>query len=151
MLIAPKGSMGQPVSPSPDPNATPTSTPQVTIPQDTLVRAGLKVGDRLRAEAGRPGELILICEEDPADRFAGALTGAFAPHRLDELRPRMALTILDAGVALSPAGSRSESCWKRGWRASLGIGWVGRVRSTAYRRLPFAASPDASRAALIAG
>jgi len=36
---------------------------QVTIPQDALLRAGLKVGDRLRAEAGRPGELILVREE----------------------------------------------------------------------------------------
>ena len=59
---------------------------QVTIPQDALVRAGLKVGDRLRATAGRPGELILVREEDPVDRFAGALTGAFAPDELDELR-----------------------------------------------------------------
>jgi bifunctional DNA-binding transcriptional regulator/antitoxin component of YhaV-PrlF toxin-antitoxin module len=59
---------------------------QVTIPQDALVRAGLKVGDRLRAEAGRPGELILVREEDPVDRFAGALTGAFAPDQLNELR-----------------------------------------------------------------
>jgi bifunctional DNA-binding transcriptional regulator/antitoxin component of YhaV-PrlF toxin-antitoxin module len=55
---------------------------QVTIPQDALVRAGLKVGDRLRAEAGRPGELILVREEDPVDRFAGAL----GPGHLDELR-----------------------------------------------------------------
>ena len=59
---------------------------QVTIPQDALVRAGLKVGDRLRARAGKPGELILVREEDPVDRFAGALTGAFAPDQLDELR-----------------------------------------------------------------
>jgi hypothetical protein len=44
------------------------------------------VGDRLRAEAGRPGELILIREDDPVDRFAGALTGAFGPDHLDELR-----------------------------------------------------------------
>jgi bifunctional DNA-binding transcriptional regulator/antitoxin component of YhaV-PrlF toxin-antitoxin module len=59
---------------------------QVTIPQDALVGAGLKVGDRLRAQAGRPGELVLVREEDPVDRFAGALTGAFAPDHLDELR-----------------------------------------------------------------
>jgi bifunctional DNA-binding transcriptional regulator/antitoxin component of YhaV-PrlF toxin-antitoxin module len=59
---------------------------QITIPQDALAKAGLKVGDRLRAEAGRPGELILVREEDPVDRFAGALTGAFGPDELDELR-----------------------------------------------------------------
>ena len=63
-----------------------SSKNQVTIPQDALVRAGLKVGDRLRADAGRPGELILIREEDPVDRFAGTLTGAFGPGLLDELR-----------------------------------------------------------------
>ncbi len=59
---------------------------QVTIPQDAFLRAGLKVGDRLRATTGRPGELILVREEDPVDRFAGALTGAFAPNQVDELR-----------------------------------------------------------------
>jgi bifunctional DNA-binding transcriptional regulator/antitoxin component of YhaV-PrlF toxin-antitoxin module len=59
---------------------------QVTIPRDALLRAGLKVGDRLRAEAGRPGELILVREDDPVDRFAGALTGAYAPDQLEELR-----------------------------------------------------------------
>jgi hypothetical protein len=30
--------------------------------------------------------LILVREDDPIDRFAGALTGAFAPDQLDELR-----------------------------------------------------------------
>jgi bifunctional DNA-binding transcriptional regulator/antitoxin component of YhaV-PrlF toxin-antitoxin module len=59
---------------------------QVTIPQDALIRAGLHVGDRLRAEARRPGELILVREDDPIDRFAGALTGAYAPNYLDDLR-----------------------------------------------------------------
>lgn len=59
---------------------------QVTIPQDALVRAGLQIGDRLRAEARGPGELILVREDDPVDRFAGALTGAYAPDHLDELR-----------------------------------------------------------------
>ena len=59
---------------------------QVTIPQDALVRAGLKVGDRLRAEARGPGEVVLVREDDPVDRFAGALTGAYAPDHLDELR-----------------------------------------------------------------
>jgi len=46
---------------------------QVTIPQDALVRAGLQVGDRLRAEARGPGELILVREDDPIDRFAEVL------------------------------------------------------------------------------
>jgi bifunctional DNA-binding transcriptional regulator/antitoxin component of YhaV-PrlF toxin-antitoxin module len=59
---------------------------QVTIPKDALVRAGLRVGDRLRAEARGPGELVLVREVDPVDRFAGALTGAYAIDHLDELR-----------------------------------------------------------------
>lgn len=59
---------------------------QVTIPQDALIRAGLHVGDRLRAEARGPGELILVREDDPVDRFAGALTGAYARDDLEELR-----------------------------------------------------------------
>jgi bifunctional DNA-binding transcriptional regulator/antitoxin component of YhaV-PrlF toxin-antitoxin module len=59
---------------------------QVTIPQDALVRAGLQVGDRLRAEVRAPGELILVREDDPVDRFAGALTGAYGPDHVDELR-----------------------------------------------------------------
>jgi len=59
---------------------------QVTIPQDALVRAGLRVGDRLRAEVRGPGELILVREDDPIERFAGALTGAYTPGHLDELR-----------------------------------------------------------------
>ena len=59
---------------------------QVTIPQDALVRAGLQVGDRLRAEVREPGELILVREDDPVDRFAGALTGAYGPDHVDELR-----------------------------------------------------------------
>jgi bifunctional DNA-binding transcriptional regulator/antitoxin component of YhaV-PrlF toxin-antitoxin module len=63
-----------------------SSKNQVTIPQDALVRAGLRVGDRLRAEARGPGELVLVREDDPVDRFAGALTGAYALDRLDELR-----------------------------------------------------------------
>ena len=59
---------------------------QVTIPADALSRAGLKPGDRLRAEVRGPGEVILVREEDPVERFAGALTGAYARGHLDELR-----------------------------------------------------------------
>jgi bifunctional DNA-binding transcriptional regulator/antitoxin component of YhaV-PrlF toxin-antitoxin module len=59
---------------------------QVTIPADTLAGAGLRVGDRLRAEVRGPGELVLVREDDPVARFAGALTGAFGPGALDELR-----------------------------------------------------------------
>jgi bifunctional DNA-binding transcriptional regulator/antitoxin component of YhaV-PrlF toxin-antitoxin module len=59
---------------------------QVTIPLEALARAGLHAGDRLRAEARGPGELVLVREDDPLDRYGGSLTGAFGPGYLDELR-----------------------------------------------------------------
>jgi hypothetical protein len=48
---------------------------QVTIPVATL-----------RAEVRGPGEVVLIRDEDPLDRFAGALTGVYEPGELDRLR-----------------------------------------------------------------
>jgi bifunctional DNA-binding transcriptional regulator/antitoxin component of YhaV-PrlF toxin-antitoxin module len=59
---------------------------QVTIPVATLRDAGIQTGDTLRAEVRGPGEVVLIREEDPLDRFAGALTGAYEPVELDGLR-----------------------------------------------------------------
>ena len=59
---------------------------QVTIPVATLRDAGIRTGDTLRAEVRGPGEVVLIRDEDPLDRYAGALTGAFEPGELDELR-----------------------------------------------------------------
>lgn len=59
---------------------------QVTIPVDALTRAGLRVGDRLRADVSGPGQITLVREEDPLDRFAGALTGAYPDGYLDNLR-----------------------------------------------------------------
>jgi bifunctional DNA-binding transcriptional regulator/antitoxin component of YhaV-PrlF toxin-antitoxin module len=59
---------------------------QVTLPVATLRDAGIRTGDTLRAEVRGPGEVVLIREEDPLDRFAGALTGVYEPGELDELR-----------------------------------------------------------------
>jgi bifunctional DNA-binding transcriptional regulator/antitoxin component of YhaV-PrlF toxin-antitoxin module len=59
---------------------------QVTIPVETLAAAGLKPGDRLRADVGGPGRITLVREEDPLTRFAGALTGTYSDGYLDELR-----------------------------------------------------------------
>ena len=47
---------------------------QVTLPVDALLRAGIRTGDRLRAEVRGPGELLLIRDVDPVDQFSGALT-----------------------------------------------------------------------------
>jgi bifunctional DNA-binding transcriptional regulator/antitoxin component of YhaV-PrlF toxin-antitoxin module len=59
---------------------------QVTLPVATLRQAGLRTGDTLRAEVHGPGEILLVRDEDPLDRFAGALTGVYRPGELDELR-----------------------------------------------------------------
>ncbi|MEX2184796.1 MAG: AbrB/MazE/SpoVT family DNA-binding domain-containing protein [Chloroflexota bacterium] len=59
---------------------------QVTLPVDALRRAGIKTGDTLRAEVRGPGEVVLIRDDDPLDRFAGALTGIYGAGELDELR-----------------------------------------------------------------
>jgi bifunctional DNA-binding transcriptional regulator/antitoxin component of YhaV-PrlF toxin-antitoxin module len=59
---------------------------QVTLPVAALRDAGIRTGDTLRAEVRGPGEVVLIRDEDPLDRFAGALTGAYELGELDELR-----------------------------------------------------------------
>ena len=58
----------------------------MTLPVATLQQAGLRTGDTLRAEVRGPGEILLVRDEDPLDRFAGALTGVYRPGELDELR-----------------------------------------------------------------
>ena len=59
---------------------------QVTLPVEALQRAGIRTGDRLRAEVRGPGQVMLVRKEDPLETFAGALTGVYAPGDLDELR-----------------------------------------------------------------
>lgn len=63
---------------------------QVTLPVAALRDAGIQTGDMLRAEVRGPGEVVLIRDEDPLDRFAGALTGAYDPGELDALRDEWA-------------------------------------------------------------
>jgi bifunctional DNA-binding transcriptional regulator/antitoxin component of YhaV-PrlF toxin-antitoxin module len=63
---------------------------QVTLPVDALEGAGIRTGDVLRAEVRGPGEVALVRDADPIERFAGSLTGAFAPGELDELRDEWA-------------------------------------------------------------
>ncbi len=59
---------------------------QVTLPVDALQRAGIQTGDRLRAEARGPGEVLLVRDEDPIEQFRGALVDVYPPGILDELR-----------------------------------------------------------------
>jgi bifunctional DNA-binding transcriptional regulator/antitoxin component of YhaV-PrlF toxin-antitoxin module len=63
-----------------------SSKHQVTIPKPAMEAAGLRTGDRLRAVAKGRGRVLLVREDDPIDRHAGALTGAYRPGELDELR-----------------------------------------------------------------
>lgn len=45
---------------------------QVTIPLEAFVTAGLKTGDRLRAEAIGPGRVVLSRQDELLDEFSGA-------------------------------------------------------------------------------
>jgi bifunctional DNA-binding transcriptional regulator/antitoxin component of YhaV-PrlF toxin-antitoxin module len=62
----------------------------VTLPIDALEGAGIRTGDVLRAEVRGPGEVLLVRDADPIERFAGSLTGVFAADELDKLRDEWA-------------------------------------------------------------
>jgi hypothetical protein len=51
-----------------------------------VTAAGLRTGDRLRAEAKGRGRILLVRQEDPIARHTGALTGVYRRRELDELR-----------------------------------------------------------------
>ena len=59
---------------------------QITIPARAMAAAGLRTGDRVRAEARGRGRVLLVREEDPVRRHAGALSGVYRGTDLDELR-----------------------------------------------------------------
>lgn len=59
---------------------------QITIPVRAMAAAGLRTGDRVRAEAKGRGRVLLIREDDPVDRHAGALTEVYRRGELGELR-----------------------------------------------------------------
>lgn len=59
---------------------------QVTLPTDALARAGVRPGDRLRAEVRVAGEITLVRETDPIAEHAGSLTGLYPAGYLDDLR-----------------------------------------------------------------
>ena len=59
---------------------------QVTLPIQTLRDAGIRPGDRLRAEARGSGTVLLVRDDDPVSEFAGALTGVYRGGELDRLR-----------------------------------------------------------------
>lgn len=59
---------------------------QVTLPIDALHQAGIRTGDRLRAEVRGPGAVLLVRDVDPVEQFSGALTDVYPAGGLDELR-----------------------------------------------------------------
>lgn len=59
---------------------------QITIPLQAMTAAGLRTGDRVRAEARGRGRVLLVREEDPVERHAGTLSGVWRRGELDALR-----------------------------------------------------------------
>ncbi len=53
---------------------------------DALQQAGIRTGDRLRAEVRGPGEVLLVREADPVEQFSGMLTDVYPAGQVDELR-----------------------------------------------------------------
>ena len=66
--------------------STISSKNQITIPAEALRSAGLEVCERVVARADGAGRVILEREHDVVAEFAGALTGAYHPGELDDLR-----------------------------------------------------------------
>lgn len=63
---------------------------QITIPVDALRAAGLEIGDRVVARADGAGRVVLEREDDVVARYAGTMTGVYAPNELDQLRDEWA-------------------------------------------------------------
>jgi bifunctional DNA-binding transcriptional regulator/antitoxin component of YhaV-PrlF toxin-antitoxin module len=63
-----------------------SSKHQVTIPKQAMSDAGLRSGDRLRAEPAGRGRVLLIRDESMVERHAGELTGVYEPGGLERLR-----------------------------------------------------------------
>jgi hypothetical protein len=59
---------------------------QVTIPVEALQKAGLRVGDELRADAAGPGRIVLVRVENLIARYAGCLPSVYPAGYLRKLR-----------------------------------------------------------------
>ena len=51
-----------------------------------MAAAGLRTGDRVRAEVKGRGRVLLVRQDDPVERHAGRLSGMYRRGELDELR-----------------------------------------------------------------
>ena len=65
---------------------TVSSKHQVTIPKAAMNAAGIRAGDRLRAEVRGRGQVLLVRDDDPVVRHAGKLRGVYGARELDDLR-----------------------------------------------------------------
>lgn len=77
------GKVKRPISPR---GAKISAKHQITIPMGAVKAAGLRTGDRMRAEAKGRGRVLLVREDDPVARHAGTLTGVYRRGELDDLR-----------------------------------------------------------------
>ena len=63
-----------------------SSKNQVTIPVETLRKAGLKSGSEVRIEAEGAGRIVVRRNEDAVQRYAGIFTGLYPKGYLKKLR-----------------------------------------------------------------
>ncbi len=65
-----------------------SSKNQVTLPVDTVRKAGLKPGDQLSVSLDDEGRIVLssVRPKSVIEEVAGCLTGVYGPNYLEELR-----------------------------------------------------------------
>jgi bifunctional DNA-binding transcriptional regulator/antitoxin component of YhaV-PrlF toxin-antitoxin module len=63
-----------------------SSKNQVTLPLETLRRAGLGAGDDVAIEADGPDRIVVRRAEDDPERALGVFDGLYEPGYLDRLR-----------------------------------------------------------------
>jgi bifunctional DNA-binding transcriptional regulator/antitoxin component of YhaV-PrlF toxin-antitoxin module len=63
-----------------------SSKHQVTLPVDTLERAGLQAGDEVTIDAEGPGRIVVVRAARDLGRALGVFDGLYEPGHLDELR-----------------------------------------------------------------
>jgi len=67
------------------PAATLTSKGETTVPKEIRDHLGLRPGDRLRAEIGADGRVVLAAEKLPIQRLRGIFPKPARPVTLEEM------------------------------------------------------------------
>ena len=65
-----------------------SSKHQVTLPVETLQRAGLKAGDEVAIEVEAPDRIVVRRVERDVERALGIFDGLYEPDYLERLRAR---------------------------------------------------------------